>query len=79
MSLLCFANNQLNQMELELVGRVVVVLGYLYKRTLVCCTVFKQKWLSYLQDPVIGFEPGSVSWPIWSDHVDINSLFQEAV
>lgn len=33
----------------------------------------------YLQDPVIGSEPGSVSWPIGSDHVDVNSLLQEAI
>lgn len=28
----------------------------------------------YLQDPVVGSETGSVSWPIWSDHVDVNSF-----
>ncbi|KAF3856807.1 hypothetical protein F7725_017530 [Dissostichus mawsoni] len=30
-------------------------------------------------DPVVGSEARSVSWPVRSDHVDINSFLQEAV
>lgn len=33
----------------------------------------------YLQDSVKGFEASAVSRPLRSDHVHVNSFFQEAV
>lgn len=33
----------------------------------------------YLQDPVVRLKSSSVCRPFRSDHVDVNSLFQEAV
>lgn len=44
-----------------------------------CFALIHEEDFSYLQDPVVGFEPGSVCGPFRSNHVDINSFFQEAV
>lgn len=34
---------------------------------------------SYLQDPVVGAEPGAVGRPVGADHVDVDAFLQEAV
>lgn len=44
-----------------------------------CSALIQEVDFSYLQNPVVGFEPGSVGGPFRSNHVDINSFFQEAV